>query len=65
MIEFHMIISMENLVRFAALVSVIGFLTGFSSGHQYVQVIEFLMIPVWIHQDYPIIKKFIKERLLK
>jgi len=56
---------MENLVRFAALVSVIGFLTGFSSGHQYVQVIEFLMITVWIHQDYPIIKKFIKEWLLK
>ncbi|MCE1541102.1 hypothetical protein LWU70_10290 [Enterobacter hormaechei] len=32
---------MENLVRFAALVSVTGFMTGLSSGHPYVQLIEF------------------------
>lgn len=56
---------LNNLVRFAALVSVTGFMTGLSSGHPYVQLIEFLMIPVWLHQDHKIIIEFYEKYIRK
>lgn len=54
-------LSLDNLVRFAALMCVAGLLTGYSSRYPSLQVIEILMLAVWLHQDYPHIKNFIEK----
>jgi len=56
-----MIKILDNLVRFAALVSIIGLLTGFSSHYPSVQVIEVIMLVIWLQMDYKAILGFIKS----
>lgn len=51
----------NNLVRFVALMSVIAFFTGYSSGYPVMIFLEVVMMVIWLQMDYPNIKKFIKR----
>lgn len=52
---------LDNLVRFAALMSLIGILTGFSSQRPSLQVIEVITLVIWLQMDYRSILKAIKQ----
>ncbi|AVJ78554.1 hypothetical protein ACMWRF_003587 [Enterobacter hormaechei] len=42
----------NNLVRFAALLSVIGLIKGHSEGNSIMILIEIVMIAMWLQMDY-------------
>jgi len=54
----------NNLVRFAALLSVIGLIKGHSEGNSIMILIEIVMIAMWLQMNYKKIISLIKKELI-
>lgn len=52
----------NNLVRFAALLSVIGLIKGHSEGNRVMILIEVVMIGMWLQMDYQNITNLLKMK---
>lgn len=50
------------IVRFAALISVIGLVTGYSKGDYALISAEIIMIAIWLQMDFKLIKSLIKRK---
>ncbi|WP_105322474.1 hypothetical protein [Enterobacter hormaechei] len=55
----------NNLVRFVALMSVIAFFTGYSSGYPAMIILEIAMVLIWLQMDYQKIKNLLKMKKYK
>lgn len=54
--------AIDFIVRFAALLSLIGLITGYSKGNSALQVTEVIMIAIWFQMDFKNIKSLIKRK---
>jgi|GEM_PF-1869043 len=54
--------AIDFIVRFAALLSLIGLITGYSKGNAELQIAEVIMIAIWFQMDFKNIKSLIKRK---
>lgn len=52
----------NSLVRFAALMSAIGLVTGYSDGDPALISAEIIMLAIWLQMDFKNIKSLIKRK---
>lgn len=52
----------DNIVRFAALLSVIALVTGFFSGDGTMLIIELVMIAIWMQMDHRLLITLLNKK---